>query len=395
MKGQVKRMKALGLIVEYNPMHNGHLYHLNESKKLTNPDVTIAVMSGNFTQRGEPAIVNKWERAKMALENGIDLVIELPYAFSNQSANLFATGAVSILNHLKVDHLVFGSESGNIDQLWELARRTGDLEFQQRVKEKLDKGLSLPAAYQELDHRYNGSNNTLGIAYLSTIEKLNANLKPLTISRLASQHTEEIPNHPTIASATAIRKMITEGADYGAYTPCQLDPSVATLQNWESHYPYLRHKLLTTDPEDLEQIHDMVEGLEHRFIESAKSNSNFEDFVTGVKTKRYTRTRLQRICANVLTGTTKPDIAQWDLKKGASYIRILGFTGAGAQYLRQVKKEVEAPIYSTFSRTAHDMLKHEQKVTAAYASIYSETNWTNHIEKEFSGQPVQLEPQKQ
>lgn len=385
-------MKALGLIVEYNPLHNGHVYHIQQSKKLTHPDVTIAVMSGNFTQRGEPAIVNKWERTKMALEHGIDLVIELPYAFSNQSADLFAIGAISILDHLKVDHLVFGSESGDVDQLWELARRSDDLDFQQAVKEKLNQGLNLPTAYAEIDDRYTGSNNTLGIAYLSAITQLESTIEPLTISRLASDHTEQVPNHPTITSATAIRKMIAENSDYSDYTPCQLDPLTAKVQNWEFHYPYLRHKLLTTDPTDLEQIHDMVEGLEHRLIEVAKSSSTFEDFINGVKTKRYTRTRLQRISANALTGTKKSDIANWSLKNGAPYIRILGFTETGSRYLKHIKKEVDVPIYSTFSRTAHHMLKHEQKVTAAYGSIYPESLWSQLIEKEFSEQPIQLKP---
>lgn len=380
-------MNCLGLIVEYNPLHHGHLHHLNESRKLVHPDVTIAVMSGHFMQRGEPACTNKWDRAGFALKNGINLVVELPYAFSNQSADFFATGAISILNHLQATHIVFGSESGEIESLSALASQMTSLEVQGNIKKNMAVGLSLPAAFSLMNAELSGPNNTLGIHYIRAIEALQANIIPLTIPRFASDYHEEAPTHRKITSATAIRRMIDRGADYTPYTPVQLNDGVK-LQNWEHHYPFLRHKLLTTGSEELEKVHDMVEGVENRFISAARACSTFTQFLGVVSTKRYTRTRIQRICANVITGTRSEMIAGWHLLDGTPYIRILGFDEQGSAYLKKIKKQIEIPIYSTFGRRVHSMMKHEQSVTAAYASVYPNEQATNLMKKEFSSKPI-------
>ena len=344
-------MKVLGLIVEYNPLHNGHGHHITESKKIVNPDVTIAVMSGHFMQRGEPACTTKWERAESAIVNGIDLVIELPYAYSNQAADLFATGAVSILKHLFATHLVFGSESGDIEALTGLAKLMDDARFQESAKAELAKGLSLPSAYAQVNPALTGSNNTLGIQYIRAIKKLVASITPLTIKRYASDYNDQLPTDDKITSATAIRKMINENIDYSPYVPQKINDAHMNLQNWTQHYKFLRHKLLTTTPSELEKIHDMVEGIENRLVSAAMACSNFTDFVQTVGTKRYTNTRIQRICANVLTGMTKKDVANWSLQEGASYIRILGFSEKGVAYLRQVKKKITIPITVRFRKS--------------------------------------------
>ena len=377
-------MKVLGLIVEYNPLHNGHKYHLTESKKKVDPDVVIAVMSGHFTQRGEPACTTKWTRAGHAIANGIDLVVELPYAYSNQAADLFATGAVSILNHLAATHLVFGSESGDIEALTRLAEIMDDAQCQESVKQGLAMGLSLPAAYARANPAFKGSNNTLGIQYIRAIKKMSANIEALTIKRYGSEHNDQQPADDKIASATAIRRMIAKDVDYSSFVPMLIEDAYMKLQNWEQHYKFLRHKLLTTKPAELKKIHDMVEGIENRLVAAAMKCSNFVEFMHAVNTKRYTNTRIQRICANVLTGLLKQDIIDWNLQAGAPYVRILGLNEKGAAYLRRINKNVEVPIYSTFGKNVHPMLKHEQKVTAAYVGVYEGEYATEIIKNEFN-----------
>ena len=381
-------MKVLGLIVEYNPLHNGHVHHINESKKLVNPDITIAVMSGHFTQRGEPACTTKWNRTALALASDIDLVVELPYAYSNQAADLFAIGAISILKHLGATHVVFGSESGDISELTKLAQLLDNPGFKESVKKGLTQGLSLPSAHAQANSALKGSNNTLGIQYIRAIGQLKANITPLTIPRHASNYNDQHPTHDKITSATAIRNMIDIDIDYSSYVPTEMDDPHIKLQNWHNHYKFLRHKLLTTPASQLEKIHDMKEGIENRLITAAMLSSNFTDFIKNVSTKRYTNTRIQRICANVLTGLTKEDIKNWELPTGASYVRILGFNKKGATYLKQLKKNIEVPVYSTFEKNAHPMLKHEQKVTAAYASVYEASHMNKVIKIEYAGKPV-------
>jgi len=380
-------MKVLGLIVEYNPLHNGHIYHITESKKIVNPSVVIAVISGHFMQRGEPACTTKWTRSSLAIENGIDLVVELPYAYSNQAADLFAIGAVSILKHLAATHLVFGSESGDIYSLIELAKSMDDAHFQESVKKGLASGLSLPKAFAQVNTALTGSNNTLGIHYIRAINMLASELKPLTIKRHMSNYNDQLPTDDRITSATAIRKMIAEDVDYLSYVPEPIDDVYLKLQNWGQHYKFLRHKLLTISPDELAKIHDMVEGIENRLVAAAMECSCFMEFMKVVGTKRYTNTRIQRICANVLTGMLKRDVVSWNLEAGAPYVRILGFNEKGAAYLRGINKNMEVPMYSTFGRDVHPMLKHEQKVTAAYVSVYDGEYGTEIIKKEFTGRP--------
>lgn len=381
-------MKVLGLIVEYNPLHNGHVHHIEASKKIVNPDVTIAIMSGHFTQRGEPACTTKRNRTQQALKRGIDLIVELPYAYANQSADLFATGAISILKHLGGTHLVFGSESGDISQLITLAETMDQSDVKEAVKKELAKGVSLPKAFSAVNPSLTGANNTLGIQYIRAINQQEANISPLTIKREKSGYNDQVATDDHIASATAIRKLMAQEMNYGNYVPEVIDDPWQKAQNWHSHYQFLRQKLLTTSPRDLAKIHDMVEGIEHRLIEKAISSSNFESFREAVATKRYTNTRIQRICANVLTGLKKEEIVAWNLQDGAPYVRILGFNHVGRSFLKQIKKSVPVPVYPTFTQQAHPMLKHELKVTAAYASIYDQEQATKIIQSEYQNPPV-------
>ncbi|MCL1950619.1 MAG: nucleotidyltransferase [Turicibacter sp.] len=391
-------MKALGLIVEYNPFHNGHLHHLIESKKKSGADTVIAVMSGQFTQRGEPAIADKWSRAKMALDQGIDLVVELPYAYGVQQGEIFARGAVSILSHLQVECLVFGSESGNISQLCGLENLTASHEFQEKLRQYVDLGYNVPRAqsmalaqmgtYGEMDQL---PNNTLGIQYIRANRELGYPMEVDTIPRLHSHYQEQAPSHQSITSATAIRNLLAAKAPVHDFIPetvlAKLEADGAVL-SWEPYFQALRQNILTLGIEGLRKIHDMKEGLENRFYENALRAMDFEEFLGLVKTKRYTRTRLQRICAHILTGTTQEFINNIGLERPVPYVRILGMSTSGRIYLNRVKKTMPVPLMSKFSASAHPILKHEQKVTAAYGFALGSRAWTRLNVDEFTRFPL-------
>ena len=395
-------MNVTGIVAEYNPFHNGHLYHLKQSLKQSQGDVLIVVMSGHFTQRGEPAVINKWERTKMALANGADLVIELPYVFSCQHADLFAKGAVSILTQIHANDLIFGSESGKIDDLKRLESISKSENFQKELQNFIKLGDSVPLAHQKALTSLNldttlGTlpNNTLGVYYIRAVNDLKSNLSVKTIKRLHSDYHDVLPTHHELSSATSIRHLRETGQPYENYVPKivhqlleQNYELTKTYHTWESYFPFLKQKILTLTPRSLKMIHDVEEGIEHRLYAAMMDSTDFEDFMKKVKTKRYTRTRLQRICANILTHTTKELVQELD--KGAPYIRILGASSKGRQYLKLHKKQINVPIYSKFDSKGHPFLLHEQAVTAAYSCILPEPHCTTLIQAEFKNFPIFL-----
>jgi len=381
-------MLILGLIVEYNPLHNGHIYHIKKSKELIQPDIIIAVMSGHFTQRGEPTITSKWNRTKLALDSGIDIVIELPYIYSNQSADLFAYGAIAILKEMRATHIIFGSEIGEMRLLQQQANIIDEPNFQTDIAPYLKQGYSLPHAIASLYPDMQGSNNTLGVHYIRAIKKLGANIIPMTIKRTANDYNDEVATHQSIASATTVRTLMNENQNYQQFVPQIINDEYSNLQNWEHHYPFLRQKLLTSSPKFLSRIHDMKEGLENRLMKAAITSSTWTDFMNEVSTKRYTKTRIQRICANILTGLTKELMVEFDSLNGPGYIRVLGFSNQGSLYLKGLKKVASVPIYSNFSRLAPSSLKFELQVTAAFASVYPKDIMTDLIKQEYQQIPI-------
>lgn len=364
-------MKAVGLIVEYNPFHNGHLYHLEASKKKTAADVVVCVMSGYFLQRGEPALLPRKERTLMALKGGADLVIELPYIFSSQHANWFARGAVSALHHLGVDVLCFGSEHGNVSSFQELVQflTENDDVYQQAVQTYIKKGYSYPKAtamaFQKLESTsslpdLSKPNNILGFHYLKAIEELNSSIKAETIPRKQADFHDETITTKTVASATSIRRALltnpsTKNIEHTipASTKQQL---VSFMQReegfyeWERYFPFLQGKILTTPLKYLSSIYEAEEGLERRFYNAIKKCSSFRSFMEEVKTKRYTWTRLQRFAVQILTGTTKEEAKEALSCGGVDHLRVLGMNKKGQAYLSQIKKHVDIPIYTNMPR---------------------------------------------
>ncbi|ODP28719.1 UPF0348 protein [Paenibacillus nuruki] len=388
-------MKVAGIIVEYNPLHYGHLLHLQRTREKTECDAIVAVMSGGFTQRGEPAIFSKWARTEMALHAGCDLVIELPSAYTVQPAEWFAYGAVSLLEATGlVDSLVFGSESGSLSPLKALADllTNESPELRLLIQNHLKEGISYPAALgQAVASLYSipdqatslldQPNNTLGLQYMIALNRLNSSILPETIQREQSQYHDLQPTHEQIASATAVRRLLFSDVQQATpYLPAStmsiIEREIAAGrgpvkldQLWQS----LFQQITTHSPQQLAQYYDMSEGLEYRFkkILPTLQNYSITDLMTALKTKRYTYTRLQRLIAHLLLGHTKSVLNIEQLEQGPGYIRVLGFTDTGRELLRQMKKTASLPVITKPTDTDHVHMELDIRASAIQASCFA------------------------
>lgn len=350
----INTQNILGIVTEYNPFHNGHLYHLQASKEKTSADYVVAVMSGHFTQRGEPAIADPWTRAEWAIRSGVDLVLELPTLYATSSAAYFAHGSIAILNAIgSIDSLCFGSETGNIDVLINLQQQLKSLEPQliEKTRSSADQSFSIHRNEQLTRQGLHTdtlttSNDILGLAYLDALKRLESPIKPQTIKRIiAGYHDDSINN--SIASATAIRKALATSASsdlskiahtlpvatldgFHRMAGDDIGPNLALWQEWSLFY--LRH----TPTSQLQQVHDMASGLEQRMKQAALTSSNYAEFESKIKTKIYTNGRLNRVLTKMLLGITKQDLLN-DCQTNPEYIRVLGFNERGRAILNQAK----------------------------------------------------------
>jgi predicted nucleotidyltransferase len=400
-------VKATGVVVEYNPFHNGHYYHLQETKRITEADCVIAVMSGNFLQRGEPALLSKWSRTRMALMGGADLVIELPYAFATSHAPRFAFGSIFLLQAVGSDSFCFGSESGELASF----HHTHDVlqtqmdTFDTYVREYTSQGLSYPAAtakaYQSLDNPLqldlSKPNNILGFEYIRASRELGSKIKPFTIKRKNADYHDVVLGKGNIASATAIREAVFshDSDKVQNYMPAFTYQNLLEeankkggLMNWERFFPLLRYQLLSSSPSELNHYYEVEEGLEYRMIDAIKSSSDFLSFMTYLKTKRYTWTRLQRACLHVLNKINKDEMHQI-LDSPPEYIRVLGMTGTGQQYLKSIKKSLDFPLVTTVSKHNFLGLDMEAKTSLVYAQGVQKNMQEAEME-EFNTPPIMV-----
>ncbi len=353
-------MKKIGIIAEYNPFHNGHLYQIQKIKELYPNSTILCVMSGNFVERGEVSIINKWDKTSLALQNGIDLVIELPFPFACQSADLFCKGAIQILHALKVDAIVFGSESGDLPYLKRLAHLQTKHIYQELVKALLEEGASYASATREAFEAFGyqkelGPNDTLGIGYLRELRKLKSKIEAIVIQRTNDYHSKEV--NGSIISATAIRNLLKEKKDVSSYIPYDISPM--KLHFNEDYFPLLKYRILTED--NLKRFQTVEEGIENRIKKQILNANSFEELITLLKTKRYTMHRIRRMLIHILVGFTKEEARNM---KDISYIRILGFNEKGKKYLKEAKKECTVPILSKFEPNA--MLELERRTSLIY-----------------------------
>ncbi|WP_445488443.1 nucleotidyltransferase [Niallia sp. 03133] len=401
-------MKAVGIIVEYNPFHNGHIYHIQKAKEQTKADIVIAVMSGPFLQRGEPAIVSKWHRTEMAITNGVDLVLELPYAFATQHAELFSKGAVSLLHSIKCDYLCFGSESGDIQAFidsYKLIEENKTI-YSELLKKNLEKGNSFPKAaslsFQTIGKEHNTSyvdltkpNNILGFQYVKTVCSMSYPMELHTISRSQADYHDQHFHSGHIASATSIRNVLSEEKEMMQKILPFVPEATAKIlteyreeyncfHHWENYWTYLKFRLLQISKEDLSQIYEVEEGLENRLLAAVKKSTSFHQFLTELKTKRYTWTRLQRVCLHILTNTKKNEMKNPE----PAFIRLLGSTKAGRSYLKEKKQEFLLPVVSKLSAFQHNQMDLDIKASSIYALGAPLSNQYKLGELEYKQPPI-------
>lgn len=369
-------MKATGIIVEYNPFHNGHLHHLEQSRLKTNSEVMIAVMSGNFLQRGEPALVDKWTRTKMALSAGVDLVIELPYAFATAQASDFAKGAIFLLDTLKCTSFCFGSEEGTLnafEHTYDLLTEN-KIAYNSAISSLMKKGISYPKAlneaYQLVSKDVNvplvdlsRPNNILGYHYIEAAKTLHTEIQPETIQRVVANFHDPAEASETIASATGIRKVLFDNDELDAVQSFMPQTSLETLYewqstaksfgNWDGFYPLLRFIILRHTKETLAQYAEVTEGMENAIWNAATTSITFQSFMEKIKSKRFTWTRIQRMLTHIFNDFTWKQLKEIELP---TYIRPLGMSERGQAYLQSIKKDLQLPLVSRVAASKENRL---------------------------------------
>lgn len=375
-------MKSVGIIAEYNPFHNGHLYHLSKIKEKYANHTIILVMSGNFTQRGDVSIIDKWKKSEIALKAGIDLIIELPYPFATQSADYFSYGAITILEKLKVERVIFGSESNNIKDIEIIVdTQLNNEEFDKLVKiySKLGKNYptALSLAIKDLTNKeIIAPNDLLGISYVKTIKQNNYKIIPETIKRISSYHEKSLSNN--ISSATAIRNALKNEIDIKEHVPEFVLPYLKDLHNIEDYFPFLKYKIITE--KDLSIYNTVDEGIDKRLKKEIKNVESLQELIEKIKSKRYTYNKITRTLLHILCNFTKEEAKENDK---ITYLRILGFNSNGRFYLNQIKKTLDIPLISKINKNKDPMLELEIRTTDIYALPLKGEKSKKLIEQEY------------
>lgn len=381
-------MKACGIIAEYNPFHKGHHYQIEQIRKQTDADVIVVAMSGNFVQRGEPAIENKWHRAKMALENGADLIIELPTLSSTQATDWFAAGGVGILHAAKCEEIAFGVEDSRID--FQVAFEEWNT-LQTRIKEHVtnDEMKSLTYANRlSLISKENFGENSplyrvmqqpnqqLGFAYVKEILSRNVPMGYLTIERKGNGHLDAKIQEGQFASGTALRKQLLKvDRTHQLYSQLPYLTEVSSNEyrnNWEQYWTLLKYQLERSSVDELRTIYQMDEGMEYRFKKCLLQANSFDEFIQLLKNKRWTWARLQRLCVYVLLGITKEQVTQYfGSIREPKEVTVLGFTKIGREYLKTLREE-ETEFITNY---AHPSLELQKK----FDNIYDIMNQSGYL----------------
>ena len=348
-------MQAVGMVVEFNPFHNGHAYYVQQAKKQTGADVAVAVMSGNFTQRGEPTIVDKWERTRAALANGVDLVVELPLYFACQPAHRFAAGALALLDQLQVPTVAFGAEHPQWD-FKKFVRLAAD--FDQAALKQYNATYATQfndQLAQQTGVSLKSPNDILAFAYNKAVLDHHYQMRLVPIQRVGSNYHDQVITG-RIASASAIREAVDQHASFAEAVPGETGAALRQLSSvpdWEDLYPLLRNQLIQAPLESLRQTYQMAEGLEFRLKTAAQQSLGFDQFIHAIKTKRYTYAHLIRLCLYTTLQLTEEELAR---HAAHPYIHILGFNQRGQEYLHQVKKQVAIPLFTKVSQQMRDRL---------------------------------------
>lgn len=360
-------MHIIGIIAEYNPIHWGHIYLINKVKTKFPNSIIILITNSSFTERGEVSILNKWDKTKISLDNNIDLVVELPFAYATQSADLFASGALKILNKLQIDTLAFGSESNDLLKLETIAEtQLTNKEYDIKVKEYLSLGINYPTAMSKaltdiIGYTISTPNDLLAVSYLKEIKKQNYPIKPFTIQRIGNYHEKEVTNQTnSIISASLIRTLFEQNKDITPFIPSNTKKYLYPNLSNETYFPYLKYKILST--KDLSIYQTVEEGIENRIQKAILMSNSWEQLIQNIKTKRYTYNKINRMLIHILTSFTKEEANNLNI----NYIRILGFNLKGKEHLNKLKKNLDIPLITRYKKNISPLLDLEQRATSIY-----------------------------
>ena len=366
-------MKSVGIICEYNPFHNGHIYHIQKVKELFPDHLIVLVMSGNFTQRGEVSLIDKWKKTEVAL-NYVDLIVELPFVFASQSADICARGACDILKYLNVDALVFGSESDDISSLEKFAKIQDSLEYNSLVKKYLDKGFNYPtclskALYDICGDSVSSPNDLLGLSYVK--ELIGSKVKYYSIKRTNDYLDSNLGNF--ISSGTSIRKALENGKDVKKYVPKCSYKYLENVRFTSDYFNLIKYRIIS---DDISKYKTVDEGIENRLKKVINKVNSLDELTQKVKTKRYTYNKISRMLIHILTGFTKEEAS--DIK--TCYIRVLGFNKYGKKYLNLIKESCPVPILVNFEKN-NNYLNIESRVSSIYNLIKKDDILSEHQHK--------------
>ncbi len=373
--------KVVGIVAEYNPFHNGHLYQINKIKEKYEDATIVVVCSSSFTQRGDTSILNKFDKAKVALNNGVNLVVELPYVYSTQSSDIFASAAIKILNYLKVDTICFGTERDSIDEIKKCAdTQLNNPKYDKIVKEQLDLGINYPTALNKALKKLIGieitePNDLLALSYIKEIIKNKYNIEIFSIKRTNDFH--DINSNEMIVSASNIRNKLINNIDIKDKVPSDVYEILKNIKFNNKYFEFLKYKI--NSESDLEKYLDVDEGLSSRIRNSIDKSNSLEELIQNIKTKRYTYNKISRMLNHILCSFTKDER---DQVKTIEYIRILGFDEIGQKHLNSIKDDIDIKILNKFD-TSYKALEIEKRVSSIYSMIMS-----NIMNKEIKNIPV-------
>lgn len=367
-------MEIIGIIAEYNPFHNGHLYQINKVKEMYPNSIIIVILNGYFLERGLISLETKEEKTRLALKYGVNLVIELPFVFGSNSADTFAASALELLNELKITKLVFGSESNDINLLKKVAEYQSTKEFKEKLKEYLDQGINYPTALNKANiYSIKEPNDLLGVSYIKTIINNNYPIEPITIKRTNEYH--DVTSNDSIISASNIREKYLNNIDIKTYIP---EGNLVSI-NQELFFNILKYKILTE--KDLSIYLTVDEGIEYKLKKVINKCHSLDDLINQIKTKRYTYNRIMRMFIHILIGLTKED--KTFLIKN-EYIHLLGFDELGQKYINSIKKDTNIPIVTKITNIDSKIKDYEQKAANIYQMLTNEDVLTF----EYSNKPI-------
>ena len=362
--------KIIGIVAEYNPFHNGHLYQIKKIREKYKDATIVVVSSSSFTQRGEISLLNKFDKTKVALNNGVDLVIELPYVYSTQSSDIFASAAIKILNYLKINTLCFGTERDNIDDIKICAQtQLNNPEYDILVKKYLSDGFNYPTALNKalkslVNIEITEPNELLALSYIKEIISNKLNIDIFNIKRTNDYH--DIESNESIVSASNIRNKLINNIDIKDKVPSDVYDILKNIEFNNKYFEFLKYKI--NSESDLEKYLDVDEGLSTRIRNAINESNNLEELIQNNKTKRYTYNKISRMLNHILCSFTKNER---DDVKNIEYIRILGFNDTGQRHLNNIKNDLTINILNKYD-TSYKALEIEKRVSLIYSMIIND-----------------------